>query len=310
MSFNPGLWLIAPTLLLMACPSADPAGQDALVITGDAGFSQDAPSLDAGADADAGAGADAEPADAGLVPDDVGFEDTGLTADAGVDAGALADAGSADSGRPTYGLRFANLSADTLDLCVRPQGSPYAGPMFEASGGVRPNTVSAYVEFDFLSVNYLQKLVPLGATCTTTGTGFNETMQPGNGVKHRTYWYAGRGSPLAGGFFEGPAPTAGKDTLYFTRTQSINARVEFVPNDVSLPHVTLSPLQPTLLDPGVPGQLVGDIPGTGTPPPRPFQAVSDGVLRIVLTATAILVCDDLAPPVGTESDCRPSVRAP
>jgi hypothetical protein len=294
------------TALLAACGAPQSSLLDAetdAMSSADAAPTVDAAhSSDGGADADADAGAgstDAVPADAPQADGAIAPEDAAVVADSGpgVDAGA--------SGQ---GLRLANFSTMPLDICVRTIGGVYGDPAFLSSGGVATGSVSAHATYDFLAANFFIKYVPLGRTCTATGTGFNETQQPGNLAPGRTFWFTGRGSPFAGGFLDGIPPTRAQETILFTKMLSINTTLRFVPDDVAMPAVAISATQPTLLMP-VPGHLEGNVPGEGTPPPRPFLPQAGGVTRIFVTGSVITVCDELAPPIGALSDCRPTVRA-
>jgi hypothetical protein len=268
----------------------------------------DAGTSDAG-DVDAGV-TDAGAPDAG--PRDAGTPDAGAP-DAGPRDAGTPDAGTPDSGIVPVGIRFANFSGSTLDFCVWSPGQPIPTQAAFHPAGVASGTVSNYFPFpgQVAAFNFL--MVPPGSGCVTDA-GFNVTSQPGSGAAHRTRWYTRTGSPLGGGMLEDLVPDPTAESVLFTQMMSINAAVRFVPDSDggvdAGPPISISPTARTLLPAGVPGVLEGNVPGQGVPPPRPFLGQAGGVVRIFMTGTEILVCDNLAPPVGDQSDCRPSVRAP
>lgn len=286
----------------------DAADFDASLTFPDGGR-RDAGAADAGAN-DAGSGdagevdsgtPDAGPADAG---GDAGF-DAGL--DAGVDAGV--DAGRPDAGN-VPGIRFANFSNRTLDFCVW-NGAPPAQAAFHPTG-IAPGEVSDYFPFAGLVVNSSFLLVPPGVGCVTDA-GFNVTMMGGNSTRHRSYWYTGTGSPLAGSMLEDVALNPGGDVVLFTRMLSSSAALTFTPFDdggIDAGPISIVPGTATLVPGGLVGVFTGNVPGQGVPPARPFASVDGGLVRVFVTGSAIVVCDNLAPPVGILSDCRTTVRAP
>lgn len=227
--------------------------------------------------------------------------------------GAAADSAAdalTDGGRPPKGVRLANMRAIPLDFCIWPKGGQMpAMPMFADAGGIPPGAVSTWARYDSLSLDFSLRYTPAGSPCAADA-GFNTTNQLGDTAPYRTFWTTDKGTLLGSGFFDVTQPTAGKDTVLFDRMQSSSATLQFVPDgDASAP-VPITHGVPVLLTPGVSGQLVGDVPGVGTPPVRLFKSVTGGVARIFMTGNAILVCDELAPAVGVLSDCRNTVRAP
>lgn len=256
------------------------------------------------------AGADAGQPDGGMA--DAGTPDAG-TPDAGRPDAGTPDAGASDGGARLPGIRLANFSGAPLDFCVWNTGMPVPTQAAFHPAGVPSGAVSDFFPFRGLVVNYNLLLVPPGVGCVTDA-GFVVTTQLGDSALYRTRWYTRTGSPFGGGMFESVTPNRAGETVFFAQMQSTNARVTFVPDSDggvdAGPPISISPTAPTLLPPGVPGMLVGDVPFVGTPPPRPFVGQAGGVVRIFMTGTEILVCDNLAPPVGNLSDCRPSVRAP
>lgn len=290
----------------------------------DAGL-PDAGALDAGADAgapDAGA-PDAGPVDAGT-PDagapDAGAQDAGTDAgppDAGAPDAGLVDAGTdggaRDAGIVAVGTRFANFSAAALDFCLWNPGNPVPSQAAFHPSGVAPGTVSNYFPFPGQIINFNYLIVPPGVGCVTDA-GFNTVVRAGNSVRHRTEWYTGTGSPFGGGAFEDVTPNPAMETVLWSKMLSINAQLFFLPDsDAGIDAgaaISISATAATLLPAGVPGFLVGTVPSMGTPPPRPFVGQDGGVVRIFMTGSEIVVCDNLAAPLGDQSDCRPSVRAP
>lgn len=275
-----------------------------LVFPDDDGGYPDAGDVDAGDDAGVDAGGDAG-VDAGT--------DAGV--DAGTDAG-TPDAG-VDAGQPDAGnlpsIRFANFYPVALDFCVWTGNTPPALSAFYPSG-IPPGTVSAWVPFAGLAINYKFLIVPAGVGCVTDA-GFTASNQPGNSVKFRTQWASNTGSIRGGGLYESPTVDPSADTVFFLRTGDSSATETFVPDPDDGGYdaggrINLTTPAKTLLPDGVPGVLQGSVPGIGNPPDRPFKGQAGGFITVIITGTETLVCDNQAPVIGNQSDCRPSVRAP
>lgn len=241
---------------------------------------------------------------------DVGSPD--VTSDVAPDGGPK-DSGSdalTDGGRPPKGVRLANMRGIALDFCIWPKGGQMPTlPVFAGSGGIPAGAVSTWAPFDGVAADFSLRYTPAGSTCAEDA-GFNTTNQTGNAAPYRTFWTSDKGSILGSGLFDVTTPTAGKDTILFDRMQSTSSTLQFVPDADAGPAVPITNGVAVMLTPGVAGQLIGDVPGVGTPPPRPFKPVTGGIARIFMTGTAILVCDELAPAIGALSDCRNTVRAP
>ncbi len=290
------------TSLASACvdDSGAPAGPGAVDAGFDVAASDGSTSADGAATVDA-TSTDAAPGDGAVLPDGSADAPSDAPTDAALDAGV-----------PATGYRLANMTGSALDFCIWGQGDVEPTlPAFAGSGGVPAGAVSAYFPFAKMAANFSVKYTPAGSTCAAAAdAGFNEFTETGNGAPHRTRWTTSQGSLLGGGFLDTTTATAGKETVLFTRMQSGSSTLTFVPDNDAGPSVTIQNNVPTLLDPNVTGSLVGAVPTIGTPSPRPFKTTSGGIVRVFLTGSQILVCDELAPPNGALSDCRPTVRAP
>ena len=208
-------------------------------------------------------------------------------------------------------MRFANLSASAHDFCIKKSAMDTFPtlPVFAAQGGIPPMSVSYwYTAPDALALRFVFRVVTAGAPCESAA--FYETIPPmQNLVTYRTYWKLDTGSPFAGGFYDTEAATPAKDTIILRRMYASSA-VTFLPDDDAGGPVVFPFTGTTLLEPGHPGKLTVDYGSVPDPAPRELAPTAGGLTTIYTAGLTVLVCDELAPPVGHLTDCRATVRAP
>jgi hypothetical protein len=272
----------------LACAKDDDPSESAPLDTGVEGGG----SVDATADGKSDVGIDGGGTDAGLdaareggtdaTPSDVAADDTGD-----------------DAGTGSY-FRVANLRSETFVVCYRLTGTTaYTGPLYEAEGGLATDQVSDWIPIE--NRNYDVIYVLPGAGCSGTYVFSSSiTLAASVGSARLSLFVRPTSS---GGFLSGGAVTAGKDTVYY-RPDSRNA--SFVPDADPTAAVPLTFITPTLLD----GEVVGKIVLTFSGASRPFKTKAGGKATVFGHDEKLIVCDDLAPPIGHLSDCSAGVRLP
>ena len=272
-------------------------------------------------------GGDDDVVDAAMGADAGPTGDAGPTADATTaldGAGADAAAGFPNLPGPKL-FRFGHMQAtgtglptipDFLDVCVTrmPGGTPVQ--MYAGTAGIGRFQIGAWRVLDV--GNYALKVIAAGGTCADASV-YDATFQQLNDASFRRYTYllknAGSGSTACGSIQRsGPSDVANQDIVFYsdcilnggpTVTFTDGAGTVTFPDPVSRP-----------LAPGRSGTITMHFAG-GSPPDltRAFRSATGQVSLHAYgvpadNAVGMLLCDDLAAPVGHLSLCTAQVRAP
>jgi len=273
-------------------------------------------------------GDDDDVVDAALVGDGGPTVDAAVTTDGAISAtdGASADAAAGFPNLPGPKLfRFGHMQAtgtglptipDFLDACVTrmPGGTPVQ--MYAGTAGIGRFQIGAWRVLDV--GNYALKVIAAGGTCADASV-FDATFQQLNDASFRRYTYllknAGSGSTACGSIQRsGPSDVANQDIVFYsdcilnggpTVTFTDGAGTVTFPDPVSRP-----------LAPGRNGTITMHF-ANGSPPDltRAFRSATGQVSLHAYgvpadNAVGMLLCDDLAAPVGHLSLCNAQVRAP